>query len=423
MSSHAKLSPSSAHRWMACPGSVVLEDGIPEKRSVYADEGTCAHFLAEQSLRFEVPAAKSIGQRICIWVEEDTEEDVTCWEADVPEDADVVYHTIVDEDMAAFIQQYIDRVLEYAADDELLIEQRLDISPLTEEDDAKGTADAVVLLDDELQVHDLKYGRGKEVDAENNPQLLMYAAAAYEVYGPIADFQRIRVVIHQPRRGHLSEWDCTVEQLANFAIGVNMAADSVRSAFEVKDDMAELEAGFLDPGVEQCQWCKAKATCPALLKNVSETTGADFEDLNQTEFTPVVDGEISLEDRYAKVELVEGWCAAVRKAMHEKAERGESDQYKLVAGRRGNRTWGSNEATAEELLKKMRFKKEEMYSFKLLSPAQVEKLLKESPRRWTKLEKLIQQPDGKPQLAPMEDPRPSITVSADEFSNLEKDDG
>ena len=43
---HAKLSPSGAHRWMRCPGSVVLEAQYPDRGSIYAREGSAAHELA-----------------------------------------------------------------------------------------------------------------------------------------------------------------------------------------------------------------------------------------------------------------------------------------------------------------------------------------------------------------------------------------
>lgn len=48
---HSRFGGSSASRWMACPGSVVLCDQMPKQEtSVWAAEGTLAHALAEHCL-------------------------------------------------------------------------------------------------------------------------------------------------------------------------------------------------------------------------------------------------------------------------------------------------------------------------------------------------------------------------------------
>lgn len=49
---HARLSASSAFRWINCPGSVALSDQCPAPGSSSdADKGTLAHSLGELKLR------------------------------------------------------------------------------------------------------------------------------------------------------------------------------------------------------------------------------------------------------------------------------------------------------------------------------------------------------------------------------------
>jgi hypothetical protein len=84
-------------------------------------------------------------------------------------------------------------------DGELLVEQSLPIAHITGEEDAEGTGDAVILRGDEIIVIDLKFGRGVEVSAIDNPQLMLYGLGALEKFGLLGDFKRVRMVISQPR--------------------------------------------------------------------------------------------------------------------------------------------------------------------------------------------------------------------------------
>ena len=58
---HSELGASGAHRWLRCPASVKYSRGI-EVTSVYAEEGTLAHDLAESCFYFDESPLEHLGQ-------------------------------------------------------------------------------------------------------------------------------------------------------------------------------------------------------------------------------------------------------------------------------------------------------------------------------------------------------------------------
>jgi hypothetical protein len=173
----------------------------------------------------------------------------------------------------------------------------------------------------------------------------------------------------------------------------------------------------LVPGSKQCRFCKAKATCPALLADIEEETRDFFSGIGVDDS---VDDE-KLAKSMASVDTIEQWCKAVRAEVERRLLSGKTVQgFKLVEGRQGNRAWTDANA-AEEALKSFRFKKEEMYDFKLISPTTAEKLIKDKyPRRWEKMEMNISRAKCLPSVAPATDRRPAIAVTSvtDAFAAL-----
>jgi hypothetical protein len=414
---HSKWSASGFESIMLCPGKKVLEEGKPDNTSKYAAEGTAAHQVLTWALQEERPATAYIGRVI---------------EAD-----GFVFE--VDQDMAGHVQVCVDYANDLKGDDgTIFADIRVNYSSYlgVAEQEAWGTADVIVCRGTEVIVVDFKYGMGVEVDAERNPQMSLYGLGALQAYhGLVADFETVRMAISQPRiKRAPSEWDCSVEELE--AWGHSTARSAVNTALTAigtasnDNPLAEWNPTFLRPGEKQCKFCRAKATCPALRAEVAATVSPSIDKATPEEFesmmiaTPgaAVD-EAWLAACLSKVDLIEDWCKSIRAETERRLLAGDNvPGFKLVQGKRGARQW-TDAKVAEETLKTMRVKLEDMYDFKLISPTTADKLAKAGtigPRQWPKLQSLITQSEGKPHVAPSTDSRPALVVTpvVDDFTDV-----
>ena len=372
MTAHAKLSASGSARWLNCPGSVEAEKDFKDTGSSFAQEGTAAHELADLCLTSGDSPEKYIGQQI-----ESVE---------------------VNADMAEYIAGYISYVKSFEG--EHFYESRVDFSPWVPE--GFGTSDAIVIQTKVVHIIDLKYGKGVSVDAENNSQGMLYALGVYNDYGYLFDdVSEFVIHIYQPRTNNFSVWTISVDDLLKWGEWVKLQAD-----------LALTKDADRSPGDKQCQWCKAKATCPALSKYTQDIIMCEFDDLEDLDNPDKLTKpqlRLALENK----KLIVGWLDAVEKHVSGILfDGGTFEGFKLVEGR-SLRKWGDEDSAATAMLTLK--KEEEVYKKSLISAAQAEKLL--GKKNYSLISDFIIKPDGKPTLAPESDKRPSITNVIDMFES------
>ena len=390
------LRPSAAGKWFNCTGSPKMEDGRPEGDTTAADEGTVAHWIAAKILKNE-----ELPKLGTTW---EIDEDKNVQPAIADTDNPIITYS---RDMLDYVRKYTDAVRCFSI---YHIEEKVELSGILSYAEAYGTPDCVSLSTvdgiTEIQIHDLKYGFN-EVAAEDNLQLLCYAYGDYQYRSVNAQQpDRYRLMIHQPRLNLVNEAVYTIPELRERWQAIKARANQVQSG------ETSLNAG------DHCvkYYCKAQAVCPALSDHVL--------DLLPDEVKP--DQDIS--SKLARIPAIRKWCDAIEAEAYDLAveKAVQIPGFKVVEGRQGNRQWLSKEE-AEEALKAMRIKHDQMYKYDVISPTAAEKLFKEGvigKRQWPKLEELITRSDSKLQLVPQSDKRkavevkPDLEMLPDDFSDL-----
>lgn len=234
-SKHALLGPSSSARWLACPPSARLTEFMPNETSVYAEEGTKAHYLCEQVVRRSLPGWAGLPPAAM-----DDLMGGDAYDAEMKEAAKLY---------AEFIHTIYDS---FPHTPTVCVEQHVKMTYWVPE--CFGTCDCLLIGDGVLHVIDFKYGAGVPVSPEENTQMMLYALGAWDLFSATDDIQTVRMSIVQPRiQSEPETWEIPENNLIRWA--EDFLKPMAKLAWEGK--------GELNPGEKQCRWCKAKPQCRA----------------------------------------------------------------------------------------------------------------------------------------------------------------
>ena len=367
---HAVLSASSSERWLNCPPSARLCEAYEDKGSDYAAEGTDAHSLCEFRLKqaLGLPADDPIEN--LSWYNEEMEDCATGY--------------------AAYVSELLETAKQTCADPVVMIEQRVDFSRWVKE--GFGTADCIVIADGVLNICDYKNGQGCLVLAERNPQMMLYALGALEIFDGIYDIDTVRMTIYQPRKSNISVYEMDKADLYEWA----------NSELTQKAQLAYEGQGSFSCG-EWCRFCKAKAECRERAEANLALARYEFQ-------TPALLADEEIADILGKVDALTAWASDVKEYALQQAISGTAfPGWKLVEGR-SNRKYTS-EAAVAAAVEGAGFNP---YEKKLLGITAMQKLLGKS-RFEELLAPYIEKPQGRPTLVRSSDKRPEWNTAKNDF--------
>lgn len=379
---HALLSPSSSHRWMNCTPSARLEENIPSTGSAASEEGTVAHELAEHAIR------KYLAGEYTPLLDE------------LPVPKEIAENKYYSPEMDKYVTDYVCYVCDIYELEEgakMSIERKFDLTRYVPE--CFGSCDCDIVGKTVINVIDLKYGKGVQVDANGNSQLMMYAIGVLNSLEPQhrSKIGKVRMHIAQVRLGNYSVFEMSARDLIHWAIHV--LRPTAEKAFA---GHGEAKVGA------HCKVCKFKAQCRAQ----RDALVNEFETHRETK-------ALSLEeigDILNKADMFTDWLASVKKfAMSEALSGKHVNGWKLVEGRSARVI--KDEAEALKRLTEAGFDREALINTKIKGIGDLERIVGKKPLT-VLLDDVIIKPQGAPTLAPESDKREPIQPTLDMFEKL-----
>lgn len=379
---HALLSPSGSHRWMHCTPSARLEENLPDNTSAAAEEGTVAHELAEYALEKYIS-----GEYTPLLDELPTPKHI----AESP-----YYSSEMDKYVSDYVC-YVCDIFEKAEGAEMHIERKFDLTSYVPE--CFGSCDCDIVGKKVLDIIDLKYGKGVQVVAKDNSQLMMYALGVLRTLSPKrqSEIETVRMHIAQVRLGNYSVFEMPARDLTHW--GIHVLRPTAEKAF----------AGQGNTVVgSHCKFCKFKAQCRAQ----RDALVNDFEECSNPKALTL--DEIG--DLLQKVDMYSDWLSSIKSHALSEALAGKNLKgWKLVEGRSNSVI--KDEEEAVKRLSDLGFDPDSLKNHKLKGIGDLEKMVGKRPLA-VALDGIIIKPKGAPTLALESDKRESIQPTIGMFDKL-----
>lgn len=384
MTVHSSRGPSGYHRWAVCLGSAEAEANVPDRTSKWAAQGTLFHLLIADMIEDrQTPASDFLGLRLTV-------------------DG---YVCECDDEMVGHLAEsawFVDGMI-----GQKFVEKRVSLDPWLPGE--WGTTDVGIVNDDLLTIVDWKYG---SIPVTESEQLMLYALGFWAWLrqknlvreNPI---ERVRLIVRQPRvEGGGIEWNLSIGELLEFGEEAHKKHEQSKQAGNPRT-----------PGTKQCRWCRAKRNCKEYNDFASALASTDVDIFNPNLPAVINRSSISPERRsfiLINWPLVEKWHDQLHEEAMADALAGRPVPHmKLIAGRRGKRTWRDEDKAKEELLPLLQ---DRAIITTVISPPEAEKRLEK--REYEKLKGNIEQTPGKPVLVGEKEPGTPIKSVDSQFEEL-----
>lgn len=365
--SHAQWSASSTERNWLCPGNIALAlDTVKVPENKPAAWGTACHEVSEAKLKGEP----------------------------VPDKIETERHVFVPDtemlEVSAVYTGYIEQRVREDGYSIYAVEQKFDLGSLGLGMEAGGTCDAILYNPtiEDLEVVDLKTGKGKVVEARGNPQERFYGVGALlQMDQDPTPVRTVTTTIVQPRAQHRDgvirsetlPLGALMDWLIDLDEKVRTAATAIKLYEQARDNSVAMDTWadtYLHVGETQCTFCPAAGACPALRRSAMAVSGAWYDDSgvhmksNQFRENTVEAVEADLD----MLDTLETWIRERRALAHEMASQGYPFDHHTLVEKIGNRKFVMEGVKLVDAIReRMPISDEQLFDLKVKSPAGLER--------------------------------------------------